>query len=73
MTLEQVEARLAALETEVAQLKVRVGEDGNRLWWKRWVGAFRGDPHYEEALRIGRKYRETLRPKPKGKARKKNK
>lgn len=70
MTLAQIEARLAALEAEVARLKARQGEDGKRTWWKSWVGAFRDDPHYEEAMRLGRQYRESLRPKPRKRTKK---
>ena len=73
MTLEQIEARLAALEAEVARLKARVGEEEKQHWWKKWVGAFRGDPYYEEAMKLGRKYRESTRPKPRNSSAKKKK
>ena len=73
MTLEQIEARLSALEAEVARLKLRVGEEDKEPWWKKWVGAFRGDPYYEEAMKLGRKYRESTRPKPRKKTSKKKK
>jgi hypothetical protein len=63
MTLEQIEARVTALETEVSRLKTQLRSAEGRAWWQQWVGAFRGDPHFEEAARLGRQYRESLRPK----------
>jgi hypothetical protein len=30
-------------------------------WWKRIVGVFSDDPEFEEAMRLGREYRESLR------------
>ena len=73
MTLEQIEARLAALEADVARLKAREGEEKKEPWWKKWVGAFRGDPYYEEAMKLGRRYRDSTRPKAKKKSSKKKK
>lgn len=32
-------------------------------WWKRIVGVFQDDPEFEEAMRLGRAYRESLRLK----------
>lgn len=31
-------------------------------WWERIVGTFRDNPEYDEAMRLGREYRESLRP-----------
>jgi hypothetical protein len=70
MTLQELAARLTALEAEVARLKAKVGEGDQQPWWEKWVGAFRGDPHYEEAMKLGRKWRESQRPKPRKKTRK---
>ena len=63
--------RLEALEAEVARLKNRLDQKGDRTkpWWKQIAGTFEGDSYYAEAMRLGRKYRESLRPK----ARKKKK
>jgi hypothetical protein len=41
-------------------------------WWKQWAGAFLNDPYYEKAMKYGREYRESLRPRKKKKAKKKN-
>jgi hypothetical protein len=31
-------------------------------WWERIYGTFANSPEYEEAMRLGRAYRESLRP-----------
>jgi len=58
--------RVAALEAEVAALKAKVqGQAGAEVpWWKRIRGSFANDPAFLEAMRLGREYRESLRPKP---------
>lgn len=70
MTLKQIEARLTVLEAEVARLTSRAGAEEKQPWWEKWYGAFRGDPYYDEAMRLGRQYRESLRPKPRKKTKK---
>jgi hypothetical protein len=58
--------RLQALEAEVAQIKVLLTRlaKSEVPWWKKIVGTFANDPAYDEAMRLGREYRESLRPKP---------
>jgi hypothetical protein len=64
MNTMKLKDRVAALETEVARLKEIVGNSkAKKPWWKEIVGAFRGDPAFLEAMRLGREYRESLRPK----------
>ena len=60
---EQLEERVAYLEAEVARLKNKV-ENGisSRPWWEQIVGAFAGNLAYDEAMRLGREYRDSLRP-----------
>ncbi len=60
-----LEQRVAALEQEVARLKSKVeGEVGNRVpWWDKIAGTFANDPIYAEAMRLGRQYRASSRPK----------
>jgi hypothetical protein len=66
-----LEHRVAALEAEVAQLKDRIlNPEPKKVGWKLIVGTFLNDPYYEEAMRIGREYRESLRPKKKQKKKK---
>jgi hypothetical protein len=71
---QTVEQRLAALEAEVAELKKRLDPaKPAQHWVDKIYGTFANDPHYEEAMKLGRKYRESLRPKPKGKKKRKPK
>lgn len=65
MSEPTIEQRLAALEKQVAELR-RDRRDG-RAWIDKLVGAFENDPMHEEAARLGREYRESLRPKPRTK------
>ena len=62
----KLEARLAALEAEVEQFKQKIEapKPEPKPWWEEIVGAFADDPDFLEAMRLGREYRESLRPKP---------
>lgn len=82
MAAEKLEARVAALEAEVARLRDKVEKNDKAAeplekndkaaepWWKQIVGMFADDPLHEEATRLGREYRESLRPKPRKKKKK---
>ena len=65
MAVPGIEHRVAALEAEMArvkeQLEKAVPSQGD--WLDEIYGAFENDPIYEEAMRLGREYRESLRPK----------
>lgn len=66
MSANSLEQRVAALEADVALLKelaIRKSER-DKPWLERIYGAFANDPMYDEAMRLGREYRESLRPKP---------
>jgi hypothetical protein len=68
-TTVELESRVAILEAKVERLQRElkaVVPDG-RPWWQQIVGTFADDPIYEEAMRLGLKYRESLRPKPRSK------
>ncbi|HKQ77076.1 MAG TPA: hypothetical protein VJ810_25495 [Blastocatellia bacterium] len=65
MAVAEIEIRLAALEAEVAELKQRLEQptESRRHWVDKVFGAFADDPDFLEAMRLGRKYRESQRPK----------
>jgi hypothetical protein len=60
----QLEQRVAALEAEVTKLKVQMeAMQTAQPWWEQIAGTFQRDPMYEEAMRLGRQYRQSLRPR----------
>jgi len=60
----QLEKRLAALEEELARLKSQVERtDALKAWWERIAGTFHDDPVYDKAMKLGRQYRRSLRPR----------
>lgn len=64
MTNIEIEKRLEILEAEIAVLKSKVeNKDATKatLWWKERIGTFADDPAHEEAMRLGREYREAQR------------
>jgi len=70
-TLQQ---RIKSLESELAELKARFEqfekqkpETKTGTWLDDVYGKFNGDPLYKKAMSLGRKYRESLRPKPRKK------
>jgi hypothetical protein len=60
----RLEQRVADLEAEVATLKRKLEQlDRTIPWWEQIAGTFENDPIYEKAMQLGRKYRQSLRPK----------
>ena len=62
MTNTEIEKRIKILEAEVASLKSKVEKNGDKIeipWWKQRLGVFADDPAHEEAMRLGREYRES--------------
>ncbi|MGG6267848.1 hypothetical protein ACQ4M3_14650 [Leptolyngbya sp. AN03gr2] len=61
MSNAEIEARLITLETEVAHLKAQIQNPEQTPWWESILGSFEDDPEYDEAMRLGREYQESLR------------
>jgi len=63
MAADDLEKRVAALEAEVAKLKATSDSTAERphQWWNEIAGSFADDPVYEEAMRLGREWRESFR------------
>lgn len=64
MTSNEIEKRLEILEAEVALLKSKAEKKDktNEVpWWKQRIGTFADDPAHEEAMRLGREYRQSQR------------
>ena len=65
MAVPGIEHRVAALEAEMARVKEQLERavPSRGDWLDAFSGVFDDDPVYEEAMRLGREYRESLRPK----------
>jgi hypothetical protein len=61
MATLSLEERVAALEAEIAQLKQERSSTAavSVPWWERRFGAFKDDPIYDEAMRLGAEYRKS--------------
>jgi hypothetical protein len=59
---EELEERVTLLEAEVARLRSKVESNSSPIpWWEKITGTFAGDSSYDEAMQLGREYRESLR------------
>jgi len=64
MTVAELTKRVEALEREIAQIRKELnGPRNGEPWWRAVAGEFADDPDFEEAVRLGREYRESLQPK----------
>jgi len=66
---QNVEDRLSALEKEVRQLRLQVAREQGAVSGKtapdfleRFAGIFADDPTFDEAVRLGREWRNADRP-----------
>ncbi len=75
MTLAQLEKRVTALEEAVKKLREKVGQNSgpNPRWWAEGAGRFANDPLFDEMVRLGKEYRDSLHPDLRKKHRKKRK
>lgn len=71
MTKAELEQRLRTMERELAQIKERIGAlpAPSAPWWHKIWGRFADDESFPLAVKLGREYRESLRPRPKRKKR----
>lgn len=55
---EQLEARVATLEAELAQLKHMLSGVLQKQvpWWLKVAGSFENDPTFDEAVRLGQEW-----------------
>ena len=65
--LQEIQAELsdkiADLDDRVAMLSARVesvAPTPDAAWWKRIVGVYANDPLFDEAERLGRRWRESI-------------
>lgn len=60
---ENREERVPHLEAEIALLKNKVKNDlPSQPWWEKIAGTFSDNSAYDEAMELGREYRDSLRP-----------
>jgi len=59
MTLAQLEKRIEHLEEIISKQPLRLPMR-NAKWWLDRAGVFSSDPGYDQMVRIGRKYRQSL-------------
>lgn len=64
MSAVKLEDRVRALEKEVARLKRQLAANGaGDNWLTKVTGSFKGDPDFDEILKLGREIRRKLRPR----------
>ena len=66
--MKSVEERLAAVEQELAELKRRLPPSFDKKNWVEEIsGSMKDFPEFDEVLRLGREFRQSLRPRPEDK------
>jgi hypothetical protein len=69
VSTEALEGRLSAVEKELAELKRLMSSKKSKAkWWEEMFGSFADSEGFDEAVRLGKEYRDSLRPKNNGKA-----
>lgn len=60
MTNGELEKRISVLESQFALLKKEIKKkDNSEKPWYKQIPKFGGNPAYEEAMKLGREYRES--------------
>jgi hypothetical protein len=68
VSTEALEGRLSAVEKELAELKSLMNSKKSKAkWWEDMFGSFANSEGFDEAVRLGKEYRDSLRPKNNGK------
>ena len=62
MTLSQLEKRVELLEKLLSEQSLSAPKR-NAKWWLDHAGSFTNDPGYDEMVRLGQKYRRSLKSK----------
>jgi hypothetical protein len=57
-----LEKRVAAVEEELARLRIQLDAAGGAPWWQRIAGTFQDDPTHEKARKLGEQYRRSQGP-----------
>jgi hypothetical protein len=71
MTLAELTKRVEELEKQLAAMQQKVEKaTESKPWWITGAGRFANDPVFDEIVRLGREYRESLRPGGKKKSKK---
>src|SRR6266404_3744509 len=55
---QTLEKRVEDLEKKVAELSAEPTRTARKKDWRRTIGIFKDDPDFEEAVRLGREYRQ---------------
>ncbi len=58
-----IEKRMAELEIELAALRKKVEQMSDFTpWWERIAGSFHHDPVYQQAMKLGERFRRSQKP-----------
>lgn len=62
MNPNDIESRIVVLEKEISSLKTKFAKiENDEPWWKQRIGLFEDDPSHNEAVCLGRRWRDHER------------
>jgi hypothetical protein len=71
MTMAELAKRVSDLEKELTDVKKKLERVPEALpWWMTGTGSFANDPGFDEIVKLGRQYRDSLHPDRKKKSKK---